>query len=108
MNFQDIAKSSLPLLSFLVAALLFWDVITTSLILGLGGYEMNPVMVQIVKDPYIHLAFKILFAFSIVLISINAERKVALSGSAFLCSVIVLYGVVIWNNINVLRGLLPF
>lgn len=107
MNFRDIAKSSLPLLSFLVAALLFWDVFTTSLILGLGGHEMNPVMVQIVQDPYVHAAFKFLFAFAIVMISINAERKVPYSGSAFLCSIIGLYGFVIWNNVNVLLGLLP-
>jgi len=108
MNFRDVVKSSLPLLGFLVAALLFWDVITTSLILGLGGHEMNPVMVGIVEDPVVHLAFKILFTFSIVLISIKAERELPWSGSAFLCSVIVLYGIVIWNNVNVLRGLLPF
>ena len=104
MNVRDITDMSMPLLGFLVAALLFWDAITTSLILGLGGYELNPVMIQIVQDPYVHLAFKILFAFLIVLISINAERKVPLSGSAFLCSIVVIYGIVIWNNVNVLLG----
>ncbi len=102
MKFQDISKWILPVLGCIVAALFFLDVLTTALILGLGGYEMNPAMVPVVSNPYVHVVFKLVFACAIVLVALYAERKMPLSGSALLGSVAVMYGFVIWNNVNIL------
>lgn len=105
--FPDLLKRVLPILGCIIAALFFLDTLTTALILGLGGYEMNPAMVLIVQNPYVHVAFKFVFAFVVVLIALYAERKVPLSGSVFLCLVALIYGFVIWNNFSVLTGLFP-
>lgn len=96
------------MLVFAVAALFFWDALTTTLILGLGGHELNPVMVLIVQNPYVLIAFKFLFAVLVAFIAMHADRKVPASGSAFLCSVMLMYGFVIWNNVTVLQGLIPW
>lgn len=106
-RFLDLLKRVLPILGCIVAALFFLDALTTALIIGLGGYEMNPAMVLMVQNPYVHVAFKFVFAFAVVLIALYAERRVPLSGSIFLCAVAVIYGFVIWNNFNVLAGFFP-
>lgn len=108
MQIQNVVKWkwNLPILIFIVAALFFLDALTTFLILGLGGSELNPVMVMIVQNPYILTAFKFLFAALVGLIALDAEKRVPASGSGFLCAITLIYGFVIWNNVSVLQGFL--
>ena len=82
----------------ILAALFLLDIITTQIILWLGGFEMNPAMAGIVTSPPMHLAIKAATLLLIILVSLFAETKVKGSSIAFYSVIIILYMFVIVNN----------
>lgn len=87
---------------FILAGLFVLDIITTHLILWLGGIELNPVMAMVVVNPLLHLAIKAGTLLLIILVSIIAEIKVRRSSVAFYSAIITLYIFVLVNNSFVL------
>ncbi|MGC9435812.1 MAG: DUF5658 family protein [Methanomicrobiales archaeon] len=83
----------------ILGMLLFLDVLTTTLILDLGGTELNPVMQPVVGNPLIHLGVKVTFAGFVMFIMIRAERMVEYSGAAILTAVCSFFGVVFVHNL---------
>ncbi|MDO9540216.1 MAG: DUF5658 family protein [Methanocalculus sp.] len=88
-----------------LASLFLLDVITTELILILGGVELNPVMAGIVASPILHLALKAAVFLFVITTTGYAERRVPASGVVALAAVVLWYGVVIGNNLGVLAGM---
>ncbi|MDP3563691.1 MAG: DUF5658 family protein [Methanoregula sp.] len=88
--------------SLILAALFLLDILTTELILWLGGIELNPAMVGIVTSPLVHLTIKACTLILIILVSLVAETRVRGSSMAFYCILITLYLFVIVNNAFVL------
>ncbi|MDP2797491.1 MAG: DUF5658 family protein [Methanoregula sp.] len=88
--------------SLILAALFLLDILTTQLILWLGGIELNPAMAGIVTSPFVHLVIKAGTLFLIIHVSLVAETRVRGSSMAFYCVLITLYLFVIVNNSFVL------
>ncbi|MCK9579006.1 MAG: DUF5658 family protein [Methanoregula sp.] len=88
--------------SLILAALFLLDIITTELILRLGGIELNPLMAGVVTSPLVHLAIKAGTLLLIIIVSHFAESKVKGSAIAFYCVIITHYVFVIVNNMFVL------
>jgi len=88
--------------SLILAALFLLDIITTQLILRLGGIELNPAMAGVVKSPLVHIAIKAGTLLLIIAVALIAEKKVKGSSVAFYCVIITLYLFVIVNNTFVL------
>ena len=88
--------------SLILAALFMLDIITTQLILRLGGIELNPAMAGVVTSPLVHIAIKAGTLLLIIVVAIIAEKKVKGSAIAFYCVIITLYLFVIVNNTFVL------
>ena len=87
---------------FILAGLFVLDIITTHLILWLGGIELNPVMAGVVASPLVHLAIKAGTLLLIIIVSIIAEREVRGSSVGFYCILVTLYVFIIINNTFVL------
>lgn len=64
------------LLSLVLADLFLLDVLTTQLILGMGGIELNPVMTGIVTTPALHVLLKIGIVLCIIPVALNAEARI--------------------------------
>ena len=88
--------------SLILATLFLLDILTTHLILWLGGIELNPAMSGIVMSPLVHLAIKAGTLLLIIIVSLVAEKKVKGSAIAFYCVIITFYVFVIVNNTFVL------
>ena len=84
----------------LILGILFLlDIITTRIILRMGGVELNPVMAGIVSYPALHLVIKAVIFLIIFPVSLIAERRVKGSGALMYCILILLYLAVILNNL---------
>ena len=90
------------LLSLVLADLFLLDVLTTQLILGMGGIELNPVMTGIVTTPALHVLLKIGIVLCIIPVALNAEARIKGSGMALYATLIVMYTIVVLNNTSVL------
>lgn len=99
---DDTTNRRITEFSLILAALFLLDILTTQLILWLGGIEMNPAMAGIVTSPLVHLAIKGSTLLLIILVSFVAETKIRGSSMAFYCILITLYLFVIINNAFVL------
>jgi hypothetical protein len=88
--------------SLILAALFILDIVTTHLILWLGGMELNPVMAGIVTSPLAHACIKAATLLLIVLVSLIAEANVRGSTIGFYAAIIALYLLVLVNNTLVL------
>jgi hypothetical protein len=93
-------------LCVLLGGLMCFDVISTTLILSLGGVELNPIMAFVVGNPLLHLGLKIFVAGVFVWIAAIGQKKVKGAGYALLCAPVLFYVVVAVNNFSVLAGLL--
>ena len=85
-----------------LGALFLLDITTTHIILLMGGVELNPLMVGIVANPVLHAGLKgaiLLFIFSA---SVIAELHVRGSSVFFYGIIILLYLVVVLNNVLVI------
>lgn len=84
--------------SVILAALFVLDVITTHVILWLGGIELNPVMACIVTAPLAHASVKAATLLLIITVSLIAEANVKGSTIGFSAAIIALYILVLVNN----------
>lgn len=85
-----------------LAILFLLDIVTTQVILWMGGIELNPFMAGIVAILPLHLAVKALLLLLILGVSLVAEQRVQGSGTIFCAVLIALYGSVVLNNLLVL------
>ncbi|ABS56872.1 hypothetical protein Mboo_2358 [Methanoregula boonei 6A8] len=90
------------LLSLVLADLFLLDILTTQLILHMGGMELNPVMTGIVTTPALHILLKIGIVLCIIPVALNAEARIKGSGMALYAALIVMYTIVVLNNTSVL------
>jgi hypothetical protein len=88
--------------SLILAALFLLDILTTQIILRLGGIELNPAMAGFVASPLVHLAIKAVTLLLIIIVSLIAEREVRGSAVVFYSVLITLYIFIIVNNAFVL------
>ena len=84
--------------SLILAALFILDIVTTHLILWLGGIELNPVMAGIVTSPLLHTMVKAATLLLIITVSLIAEANVKGSTIGFYAAIIALYILVLVNN----------
>jgi hypothetical protein len=92
----------LILFSFILAALFMIDILSTQIILGMGGVELNPVMAGIVTTPLLHVLLKCGILMLVIPVALIAEARVRGSGMALYATLIAMYTVVIINNAAVL------
>lgn len=83
-------------------ALCFLDVLTTTLILSHGGFEMNPVMVPVVTNPLLHILLKWFIVAFIAGVAAVAEKMVPRAGILMLGVIIAWYIFVVTHNLMVL------
>ena len=88
--------------SFILAALFMIDILSTQIILGMGGVELNPVMAGIVNTPLLHVLLKCGILMLVIPVALIAEARVRGSGMALYATLIAMYTVVIINNTAVL------
>lgn len=88
-----------------LAGLFLLDITTTDVILGMGGVELNPLMVGMVTFPVLHIILKCGILMMVIPVALIAEEHVRGSGVALYAVLIVMYTAV---NINNLSVLLPF
>jgi hypothetical protein len=92
----------LILFSFVLAILFMIDILSTQIILSMGGVELNPVMAGIVATPLLHLLLKCGILLMVIPVALTAEARVKGSGVALYVALIVIYTAVIINNAAVL------
>ena len=98
---KDAARRILELV-LILASLFLLDIVTTEIILLMGGVELNPFMVAVVANPAIHLALKATILAVIFLVALVAERRVRGTGVFFYCLLITMYIFVVVNNVFVI------
>jgi hypothetical protein len=92
--------------SIVLTGLFLLDILTTQLILKLGGIELNPLMTGVVSSPFLHMLLKIGILLLVITVAIIAEARVKGSGMALYAALIIMYSVIILNNASVLLTLL--
>ena len=90
----------------ILGVLLNLDVLTTSLVISLGGYEMNPIMAGVVGVSMIHLFVKWLVLVFVVLVATLSDRIMNGAGICVMCVIIGWYSLVVANNTLTLEQLL--
>jgi hypothetical protein len=88
--------------TLVLAGLLLLDILTTQLILRMGGAELNPLMTGIVTMPALHIAIKSALLLLALYVSLTAEVRVRGSGTVLYGMLIALYLVIVCNNIGVI------
>ncbi|HIH27791.1 MAG TPA: hypothetical protein HA256_07490 [Methanoregulaceae archaeon] len=90
----------------ILGVLLILDVLTTSLVLSVGGYETNVLMEGIVTIPVVHLFLKWLFLVFVVIAARFCDWMVQGTGLYIMCVIIGWYSLVIANNTLIFLRLL--
>ena len=85
-------------LLFLLATLFLLDIMTTQIILRMGGAELNPLMAGVVANPVLHLGIKAIILLLVFLVSLIAEKRVKGSCVFFYGVLILLYSAVVLHN----------
>lgn len=94
-------------LAVIFGGLLFLDVLTTTIILRMGGSELNPAMQFIVDNPCLHLIVKFIFAGFVIWMVSRAEHMKEYSGAVILLAVCTMFFIVVIHNIHLyLRGVI--
>ena len=93
--------------ALILGGLFFLDILTTQVVLWMGGVELNPLMTGIVSEPVLHTGIKVAILIMILVVSVIAERQVKGSSTVFYCILITLYLFVIVNNIFVILPCIP-
>ena len=96
---HEMIRRSVELL-LILSTLFLLDVVTTQIILRMGGVELNPLMAGIVANPVLHLSIKAATLLVIIPVSLIAEQRVRGSGAIFYCILILLYIVVVFDNVS--------
>lgn len=86
----------------LIYVLFGLDIATTDMILSLGGFEANPVMVPMVDNMSLHLLLKGIILILIAATAQWSEQKIKRSGLIMLVVIIGWYSFVVMNNTSVL------
>jgi hypothetical protein len=86
-------------LLLILGTLFLLDIVTTRIILRMGGIELNPFMAEIVANPILHLVIKAAIFFLIFFVSIIAEQRVKGSSMFFYGVLILMYIAVVLNNL---------
>lgn len=89
-------------LLLILGTLFLLDIVTTQVILRMGGVELNPLMGGVVANPALHVVVKAAVLFLVFPVSTVAEQRVKGSGLVFYCVLITLYIFVFVNNAFVL------
>lgn len=89
-------------LQLILGMLFLLDIVTTQIILRMGGIELNPLMAGIVANPPLHLGIKAILLLLIYSVSLLAEQRVQGSSAVFYCVLITLYVFVVINNMFVI------
>jgi hypothetical protein len=103
--YSDMA-TPLGVATLLLFVVCFLDVLTTSLIISRGGYEINPLMVPIVAVPQIHMIFKWLFVTFVAGIAAISERTFPRAGLLMMGVIIFWYIIVVIHNVIVMVSIL--
>ena len=83
----------------ILGTLFLLDIVTTQVILWMGGVEQNPFMAGVVANPALHLGIKILILLLIFFASLVAEQRVKGSSIFFYGTLILFYIAVILHNL---------
>ena len=94
-------------LLLILGALFLLDIMTTQIILWMGGVELNPLMAGIVANPALHLGIKTGMLLAIFPVSLIAEQQVKGSSAVFYCVLIMWYIFVVINNAFVILPRIP-
>jgi len=94
-------------LLLILGTLFLLDIVTTGIILRMGGLELNPFMEGIVANPALHLIIKAAILLLIFLVSLVAEQRVERSGVVFYCILITWYIFIVVNNAFVILPCIP-
>lgn len=103
---DSISRQIVQLL-LILGTLFLLDIVTTEIILWMGGVELNPFMAGVVANPALHLGIKAAILFLIFLVSLIAEKRVKGSGTCFYCILITLYVFACVNNAVVILQHIP-
>lgn len=97
---QDSGSSTAIRIFLLILGILFLlDILTTQVILRMGGIELNPFMAGIVSHPVLHSILKIIILLVIFRVSFIAESRVKGSSIFFYCTLILMYIFVVFHNL---------
>jgi hypothetical protein len=99
---DDSRSRRIVLCTLILAGLLLLDILSTDLILRLGGAELNPLMAGIVTNPALHIAIKSALLLLALWVSLTAEVRVRGSGAALYGVLIALYLAIAVNNIGII------
>jgi hypothetical protein len=86
----------------LIYVLFVLDIVTTDMILSLGGFEVNHVMVPVVDNVFFHLLIKGFVLIFIVSVAQWSELKLKGSGLIMMLVITGWYSFVVMNNTSVL------
>jgi len=89
-------------LVLILGMLFLFDIITTHIILRMGGVELNPLMAGIVANPAMHLGIKAAILLVVFPVSVIAEQQVKGSSAFVYCTLIPLYIFIVVNNLFVI------
>ena len=96
---DDATNRRITEFALILAALFLLDILTTQVILWLGGIELNPSMAGVVASPAIHIVLKSATLLLIIVVSLIAEKEVRGSSILFYCVLITFYIFVVVNNV---------
>ncbi len=99
---NNLALYQVLVLTSILAFLFLLDILTTQMILLMGGVELNPAMAGIVTSPLLHAIIKCIILIAVVPVALISEARVKRSGVALYAILIAIYIFVMANNIAVL------
>lgn len=100
--FRGQIAESVFLCILLIYVLFSLDIATTTMILSLGGFEVNHVMVPVVDNVLLHLMLKGLVLIFVATVAQWSELKIRGSGLIMLLLITGWYSFVVMNNASVL------
>ena len=87
----------ITILLVLIAALQIYDVLSTRLVLELGGYEANPLMAPLVLKP-LGLTVKTLWLTALTLTTLIAYKRCSKLIEGLICFLVAFYMFIAFNN----------
>jgi hypothetical protein len=104
---DDATSRRITMFLLILGTLFLLDIVTTEVILWMGGIELNPLMTGIVANPALHTVVKMTILLVVFIVSLVAERQVRGSGAMVCCVIITLYIFVVVNNLFVILPGIP-
>jgi len=100
--FGELTLCHVIIFTSILAFLFLLDILTTQVILRMGGVELNPLMAGVVITPILHVLLKCGILAMVIPVALTAEGRVRGSGRVLYTILIVMYTVVILNNAIIL------